>query len=119
AAAARLLAPAFARSGPTPRDLARVRRRRLLPTVLTQLLQRQIQQRFLTRVLAGDQPVGTPAVLRLAQRQPALQGIPARIIGLGVLAEHVPPAAPSGTRPRLSRSVPDRIRRTLRPRPTA
>jgi 2-polyprenyl-6-methoxyphenol hydroxylase-like FAD-dependent oxidoreductase len=84
-ATARLLAGPLREGRPTQADLARVRRRRLLPTVLTQQLQRQIQQRFLTRVLAGDRPVDTPLLLRLLQRLPALQGLPARIIGLGVL----------------------------------
>jgi 2-polyprenyl-6-methoxyphenol hydroxylase-like FAD-dependent oxidoreductase len=89
AAAARLLADTFRTGGPTPRALARVRRRRLLPTVLTQELQRQIQQRFIARVLAGDQPVDTPRLLRLLQRVPVLQGVPARVIGLGIRSERV------------------------------
>jgi 2-polyprenyl-6-methoxyphenol hydroxylase-like FAD-dependent oxidoreductase len=93
AAAARLLAPALHDGGPTPADLARVRRRRLPPTVVTQLVQRQIQERFVSRVLAADRPVGTPRLLRLLARHPVLQGLPARVIGLGVLPEHAPPAA--------------------------
>jgi 2-polyprenyl-6-methoxyphenol hydroxylase-like FAD-dependent oxidoreductase len=93
AAAARLLAPELRRGRPAPAALARVQRRRLLPTALTQWVQRLIQQRFLTRVLAGKETVGTPAVLRLFRRVPALQVLPARIIGLGVLPEHAGPAA--------------------------
>ena len=95
AAAARLLAGPLRRGRPTAAELARVRRRRLLPTVVTQQLQRQIQQRFLARVLAGDQPVDTPLVLRLLDRAPALRALPARLIGIGVLPEHAPPADPA------------------------
>ncbi|MBB3083851.1 FAD-dependent oxidoreductase [Geodermatophilus sabuli] len=93
AAAARLLAGPLRRGAPTARDLARVRRRRMLPTVVTQFVQRQIQTRFLLRVLAGDRPVGTPPLVRLLARHPVLQGLPARLIGIGVLPEHAPPAA--------------------------
>jgi len=93
-AAARLLGPTFAGGGPSPAELARVRRRRLLPTVAIQVLQRQIQQRFLARILAGDQPVPTPRLLRLLQRVPALQGVTARVVGLGIRPEHAGPRKP-------------------------
>ncbi len=92
AAAARLLAGPLREGAVSPRQLGRVRRRRLLPTVVTQLLQRQIQTRLVSRVLAGDRPVGTPRALRLLDRHPVLQGLPARAIGIGVLPEHAPPA---------------------------
>jgi 2-polyprenyl-6-methoxyphenol hydroxylase-like FAD-dependent oxidoreductase len=96
AAAARLLAGPL-REGVVPaRRLARVRRRRLLPTVVTQWVQRQIQTRVLSRILAGDQPVGTPRVVRLLDRYPALQGLPARAIGIGVLPEHAAPVPAAG-----------------------
>jgi 2-polyprenyl-6-methoxyphenol hydroxylase-like FAD-dependent oxidoreductase len=91
AAAARLLAGPLLAGEVPPRALARVRRRRLLPTAVTQLVQRLVQARFLGPVLAGDRPVGTPAVLRLLRRYPALQGLPARLVGMGVLPEHAPP----------------------------
>jgi hypothetical protein len=73
-----------------------VRWRRLLPTVVTQLVQRQIQMRVLSRILAGDQPIGTPRILRLFDRHPVLQGLPARAIGIGVLPEHARPSLPRG-----------------------
>jgi hypothetical protein len=47
----------------------------------------------LSRILAGDQPVGTPRVLRLLDRHPVLQGLPARAVGIGVLPEHAGAAA--------------------------
>jgi hypothetical protein len=79
-----------------PVILGRVRRRRLLPTMVTQLVQRQIQTRVLSRILAGDRPVSTPHVLGLLDRHPVLQGLPARAIGLGVLPEHASPAPGCG-----------------------
>ena len=92
AAAARLLAGPL-RDGAVPSQrLAQVRWRRLLPTVVTQLVQRQIQTRVLSRILAGDQPIGTPRILRLIDRHPLLQGLPARAIGIGVLPEHASPS---------------------------
>jgi 2-polyprenyl-6-methoxyphenol hydroxylase-like FAD-dependent oxidoreductase len=100
AAAARLLAGPLRNGVVPPRRLARVRWRRLLPTVVTQLLQRQIQTRVLSRILAGDRPVGTPRVVRLLHRHPMLQGLPARAIGIGVLPEHASPAPSAGVQAR-------------------
>jgi 2-polyprenyl-6-methoxyphenol hydroxylase-like FAD-dependent oxidoreductase len=88
AATARLLAGPLRDGAVSPRRLGRVRWRRLLPTVVTQLVQRQIQTRVLSRILSGDRPIGTPRVLRLLDRHPVLQGLPARAIGVGVLPEH-------------------------------
>jgi 2-polyprenyl-6-methoxyphenol hydroxylase-like FAD-dependent oxidoreductase len=108
AAAARLLAGPLRDGLVPPRRLGRVRRRRLLPTVVTQLVQRQIQTRVLSRILAGDRPIGTPRVVRFLHRHPVVQGLPARAIGLGVLPEHVSrPAAAGGGRPRRSVSDPE------------
>jgi 2-polyprenyl-6-methoxyphenol hydroxylase-like FAD-dependent oxidoreductase len=90
AAAARILAGSLREAVVPPRRLGRVRGRRLLPTVVTQLVQRQIQTRVLSRILAGDRPIGTPRILRLLHRHPVLQGLPARAIGIGVLPEHAP-----------------------------
>jgi 2-polyprenyl-6-methoxyphenol hydroxylase-like FAD-dependent oxidoreductase len=96
AAAARLLAGPLRNGGVPPRRLGRVRLRRLLPTLITQLVQRQIQTRVLSRILAGDRPIGTPRVLRLLDRHPDLQGLPARAIGVGVLPEHAGPRLAAG-----------------------
>jgi 2-polyprenyl-6-methoxyphenol hydroxylase-like FAD-dependent oxidoreductase len=101
AAAARLLAGPLREGVVSPRRLGRVRRRRLLPTVVTQWVQRQIQTRLLRRILAGDGPIRTPRVMRLLDRRPVLQGLPARAIGIGVRPEHAAPASSrgAGTRP--------------------
>jgi 2-polyprenyl-6-methoxyphenol hydroxylase-like FAD-dependent oxidoreductase len=96
AAAARLLAGPLRNGAVTPRLLGRVRRRRLLPTVVTQWVQRQIQTRVLRRILAGDRPIRTPRVVRLLDRHPVLQGLPARAVGIGVLPEHADPAPAGG-----------------------
>ncbi|MET0764398.1 MAG: FAD-dependent oxidoreductase [Blastococcus sp.] len=105
AAAARLLAGPLRDGRVPPRRLGRVRWRRLLPTVVTQLVQRQIQTRVLSRILSGDRPIGTPRILRLLDRHPVLQGLPARAIGIGVLPEHAPPVlSPGAGRTRRARS---------------
>ncbi len=98
AAAARLLAGPLRDGVLRPRLLGRVRRRRLLPTVITQFVQRQIQTRVLSRILAGDRPISTPRVVRLLDRHPVLQGLPARAIGIGVLPEHASPGLVTGLR---------------------
>ncbi|SNR24364.1 FAD-dependent oxidoreductase [Blastococcus mobilis] len=100
AAAARLLAAPLRSGVVPPRRLGRVRLRRLLPTVVTQLVQRQIQTRMVSRILAGDRPIGTPRLLRLLDRHPVLQGLPARAIGMGVLPEHAARPLPAGAGPR-------------------
>jgi 2-polyprenyl-6-methoxyphenol hydroxylase-like FAD-dependent oxidoreductase len=69
--------------------LARVQLRRTLPTVLVQRGQRAIQDYFLSPLLAGRRPSRPPLVLRALRRYPVLQAVPARLVGLGVLPEHV------------------------------
>jgi 2-polyprenyl-6-methoxyphenol hydroxylase-like FAD-dependent oxidoreductase len=77
--------------------LARVQLRRLLPTVVTQGVQRTIQRRFVFPLLAGRlSTTGPPAALRLLGRSPFLQGLTARAIGIGILPEHVrSPSSPA------------------------
>ncbi|CUU55938.1 2-polyprenyl-6-methoxyphenol hydroxylase [Parafrankia irregularis] len=94
-AAARLLAgPLIAgrepARAPTPRQLAAVQRRRLPPTVLTQLLQRAAQRAFLGPTLDGPadgSPPTAPALLRRIARTPAAQGAFAHIVGIGFRPE--------------------------------
>lgn len=69
-------------------DLARVQRRRWLPTVVTQTVQRLIQRVLIRPVLAG-QPFRPPRALRYLARVRALRRLPALFIGVGVLPEHV------------------------------
>jgi 2-polyprenyl-6-methoxyphenol hydroxylase-like FAD-dependent oxidoreductase len=73
----------------TEDDLAKVEKRRELPTRLTQRLQVIIQNNVIDRLLAADQPLKAPLLLRLSSRFAWLRRIPARIVGLGFRPEHV------------------------------
>ena len=88
-AAANLLAEPLARGTLTDRDLARVRRRRWLPTVVTQTFQRIVQRRVLEPALRGGGRGGPPRFVRALAGLSVVRRIPARLIGLGVLPEHV------------------------------
>jgi 2-polyprenyl-6-methoxyphenol hydroxylase-like FAD-dependent oxidoreductase len=98
-AAARMLAEPLRRGSLTRRDLDRVQLRRWAPAALTQALQRVVHTRLLGPVLTGDiTPAGAgsgrPALpIRLLQRFPLLQAVPATAVGIGLLPEHAPPFA--------------------------
>jgi len=87
-AAANLLLPALRRGVPTERDLARVQRRRELPTRLTQAVQLRIQNGFIAPGLAGGVS-RVPWLVKLIDSSPSLRGVVARAIGLGARPEHV------------------------------
>ena len=87
-AAANLLAAKLKAGTTTALDLDAVRRRRLFPTRVTQAFQVFVQNRFLLPVLARK-PFKAPLIVRLLDRFPMLQVLPARFIGLGVRAEHI------------------------------
>ena len=87
-AAARYLAGPLLAGGLSETDLHRVQRRRTFPTVGTQLMQRVLQRGILAPALAGGQS-RPPAALRVLDRFPALQGVPARFIGVGLRPEHI------------------------------
>jgi 2-polyprenyl-6-methoxyphenol hydroxylase-like FAD-dependent oxidoreductase len=97
-AAARILAPALRSGPPSEFALARVQLRRTAPTWLTQLGQRAIQERLIRRIVSGEGGHEAPWPMRLLDRVPALQVIPAWLIGRGVLPER-PPAAAVWARP--------------------
>lgn len=88
-AAANLLTPGL-KAGGALSELAldAVRRRRLFPTRLTQAFQIFVQNRVLLPTLAG-RSLTVPLIVRLLNRWPALQGWPARFIGIGARPEHV------------------------------
>jgi 2-polyprenyl-6-methoxyphenol hydroxylase-like FAD-dependent oxidoreductase len=86
-ATARMLGPAL-RSG-APLDILAVQNRRLFPTIVTQAAQRLAQKRFVDPLLRAQGPVKAPAVLRLVSQLPELQGLPARLIGIGARPEHL------------------------------
>ena len=87
-AATNILAAPLAARSMTEADLARVQKRREFPTRVIQAGQIAIQNRVLSRVLSGS-ALKPPLLARLLRRFPALRGIPARLIGVGVRPEHV------------------------------
>ena len=78
----------------TTRDLAAIRRRRNLPTAVTQAVQRVMQRFLIAFVLRGEikqpPPTVTNAVAKLFGWVPSLSVIPAYIIGVGLRPEHAP-----------------------------
>jgi 2-polyprenyl-6-methoxyphenol hydroxylase-like FAD-dependent oxidoreductase len=93
-AAARLLAAPLRAGTVSTDDLARVQRRRMLPTVVVQGMQRFIHAKLLTRVVAGEVDIANrtklPLPMRVVRRFPRLRAIPAYAIGYGVRREHAP-----------------------------
>jgi 2-polyprenyl-6-methoxyphenol hydroxylase-like FAD-dependent oxidoreductase len=89
AAANRLAAP-LREQRLTAADLRAVQRRREWPARVTQRVQIAVQNRVVVPVLSDSEPVAAlPWPLRLAQRFPVLQRIPARLVGIGVRPEHI------------------------------
>jgi 2-polyprenyl-6-methoxyphenol hydroxylase-like FAD-dependent oxidoreductase len=73
------------------KQLAAVRRRRILPTAATQTLQRVMHRVLLAFVLQGQEAARPPtALLKLLTRFPPLTVIPAYVIGVGLLPQHAP-----------------------------
>ncbi|HEY2513967.1 MAG TPA: FAD-dependent oxidoreductase [Polyangiaceae bacterium] len=88
-AAANLLAKPLLAGIPTRTDLARVQARREFPTRATQAVQVAVQERVIRRVIEGKRPVRVSPILRVIDRIPFLQRLPARLVGVGVRPEHV------------------------------
>ncbi|MCD2188765.1 FAD-dependent oxidoreductase [Actinomycetospora soli] len=94
-AAARVLADPLLARDPAAVDRAgrAVQRRRTPPTVVTQTAQDLAHRRVLVPMLENAQELDAATVpwpIRMVQRFPALQWVPARAIGIGVLPEHAP-----------------------------
>jgi 2-polyprenyl-6-methoxyphenol hydroxylase-like FAD-dependent oxidoreductase len=97
AAAARILGPALRGGGTVPRStLRRVQRRRWWPTALLQGMQ-QAGHTIMTKLRTEEQTADPdqrasriPLPIRMVQRWPALQGVPARLVAIGPLPEHAP-----------------------------
>ncbi|MFI9009445.1 FAD-dependent oxidoreductase [Actinosynnema sp. NPDC053489] len=105
-AAAAIVAGPLRRGRLDAKVLAKVRRRRWLPTVVTQAAQRRIQDSFLRPTLAGTSNAArgrVPRPIRLLQRFPRLQVVPAFLVAIGLRPEHAPEFA---------RRAPERIERT-------
>ncbi|QOZ09845.1 FAD-dependent oxidoreductase [Bradyrhizobium sp. CCBAU 51765] len=89
-ATANLLADKLQRGCPTEDELDAVRRRREFPVKMTQRMQVIVQNNIISGALqGGDRPLKVPLVVRLVTALPWLQGIPARLLALGVRPEHV------------------------------
>ena len=87
-AAARLLAAPLRARRVSARDLAAVQRRRRLPTVATQGLQRAMH-RGMSRQAGRD--IRPPAAIRaVLERLPGLSVVPAYVVGVGVRPERAP-----------------------------
>jgi 2-polyprenyl-6-methoxyphenol hydroxylase-like FAD-dependent oxidoreductase len=93
-ATARLLAAPLKAGTVTTRDLAKVQRRRLLPTLATQGAQRFLHSRVLRPALAGEIEIARatklPLPVRVMRRFPWFRRIPAYIVGRGIRPEHAP-----------------------------
>jgi 2-polyprenyl-6-methoxyphenol hydroxylase-like FAD-dependent oxidoreductase len=89
AAATRLAGP-LQRGTVTPADLAAVRRRRILPTVAVQALQRLMHRGLIAPIIEGRR-IGPPGpALALLRRVPQASIVPAYLIGVGLRPEHAP-----------------------------
>ncbi|HEX6686440.1 MAG TPA: FAD-dependent oxidoreductase [Candidatus Limnocylindrales bacterium] len=89
-AAATLLAGPLRSGRVAPAVLAKVRSRRILPTVVVQRLQR-IMHRVLVAPIIEGRRTGPPApALALMRRVPAASFVPAYLIGIGLRPEHAP-----------------------------
>ena len=89
-AAANILAGPMAEGKDVDGLLGRVQQRRMLPTRIVQTVQRFAQNRVIDRIVLRNVPITRPPrLIRLMQRFPILQRIPARLVGLGFRPEHV------------------------------
>lgn len=88
-AAANILAEPLRQGRLADADLAAVQARRRWPVRATQAMQVFLQNRMIAPTLAGTRPLRPPWPVRLMNRVPLLQRLPARLLGLGVQPEHV------------------------------
>ena len=70
-------------------DLHTVQQRRTFPTQITQAVQVFVQNRVIGKVLGETKARSAPLFLKVFRYLPFLRWIPARIVGLGVRAEHI------------------------------
>ncbi|MFI9502821.1 FAD-dependent oxidoreductase [Nocardia sp. NPDC052566] len=93
-AAARILATPLRSGTAGPADLARVQRRRIFPTVVTQGMQRFLHARVIEPAVAGRINVAnrdrTPLTVRIVRNIPVVRSIPPFLVARGALPEHAP-----------------------------
>ncbi|WP_110588085.1 FAD-dependent oxidoreductase [Microbacterium suaedae] len=85
-ATANILGPILRNRRPTERELRRVQRRRALPTVIIQRVQRVLQDPLLGSAAASPK---LPLPIRALQRIPFLRHVTGRVVGRGIRAERV------------------------------
>jgi 2-polyprenyl-6-methoxyphenol hydroxylase-like FAD-dependent oxidoreductase len=88
-AAANILHAALREGSAPVALLAKVQRRRELPTKLMQAVQIFVQTRIVKTVLGLKTAPRPPLVARLLERFPYLRRFPARLVGMGFRPEHV------------------------------
>ncbi|MEC3973781.1 FAD-dependent oxidoreductase [Amycolatopsis sp. H20-H5] len=98
-ATAALLAGPLLRGRPTGEELAKVRARRRLPTLLVQGLQRGLHRVMMRPVMEGRRNGPPAALLKAFTLFPALNIVPARLVGLGFRPEHAPDFARRAAEP--------------------
>jgi 2-polyprenyl-6-methoxyphenol hydroxylase-like FAD-dependent oxidoreductase len=89
-AAAARLAPALLRGQVTVQDLAAVERRRRMPTVVVQTVQRIMHRAVFVPLFAGRRSGVPSVVLFLARHVPAVTRLMPRLIAFGPRPEHAP-----------------------------
>jgi len=89
-AAATLLAEPLRRGRPTGAELAKVRSRRLAPTLMVQGLQRLMHRTVVRGVMNGKRNGPPEPMIKAFARFPRLSYFPARLLGLGLRPEHAP-----------------------------
>jgi len=89
-ATANTLAATLAAGGDPDPLLAQVQQRRMFPTRVIQRIQKMAHDNIIGALLRPEARLERPPLaLRLLDRYPLLQGIPARVLGLGVRREHI------------------------------
>ena len=87
-AAANFLFDKFNNGAPSLVDLNRVQERRLFPAKFIQGMQVLVQNRVINRALSGRN-LTPPFFMRVITQIPWLQGLTARVLGIGIRPEHV------------------------------
>ncbi|MCE5289080.1 MAG: FAD-dependent oxidoreductase [Nocardiaceae bacterium] len=93
-ATARILHKPLLEKSVTDADLAKVQRRRIVPTAVTQGMQRTLHERGLRPALEGKLNIAgrdeLPLALRVVRKIPVLRSLPPFLVARGVLPEHAP-----------------------------
>ncbi|MDD1475841.1 FAD-dependent oxidoreductase [Arthrobacter sp. H16F315] len=90
AAAAAILAPALLRGNVPRTELAKVQRRRRLPTVVVQTGQRVMHKLLFEPIMIGKRSGAPAALLSVARHSPAIRHLLPRFIAFGPRPEHAP-----------------------------